>query len=287
MATLPGEQSAHSTRKLPSNLTQRILTGAVLLPIVLLAAIVGGWPLTILTGALACVGVAEFCLLAPEQDIQGSPVIAVPAGAAVILAFHFQQNSLWILALIIAALATFLLEAPRRPLDMRRRILQVLMTLSAVVYVAFPTGFLVELRAQTDGLVWLLLIFALTWGTDSLAYVGGRLWGKTLLAPHISPNKTREGALVGILGGIVPGILILAVSGKFTATLLILVVVGPFIAILGDLVESGLKRAFGVKDSHIEGLDILPGHGGVLDRVDALILVTFVCYLYLHLFVLL
>jgi phosphatidate cytidylyltransferase len=131
-----------------------------------------------------------------------------------------------------------------------------------------------------------MLIFALTWGTDSLAYIGGRLWGKTLLAPHISPKKTREGALVGIIGGIVPGILILLASDKLTVPLVLLVAVGPFIAILGDLVESGLKRAFGVKDSHIYGLNILPGHGGVLDRVDALILVTFFCYVYLHLFVL-
>jgi phosphatidate cytidylyltransferase len=286
MATLPGEQSTESTRKLPSNLTQRILTGVILLPIVLLAAIIGGWPFTLLTGALACVGVAEFCLLAQDREIRGSPIIAVPAGIGVILAFHFGQDSLWIIVMLIGGLATFLLETIRRSTPLRSRILQVALTLGGVLYVAFPTGFLVSLRGHPDGLVWLMLIFALTWGTDSLAYIGGRLWGKTLLAPHISPKKTREGALVGIIGGIVPGILILLASDKLTVPLVLLVAVGPFIAILGDLVESGLKRAFGVKDSHIYGLNILPGHGGVLDRVDALILVTFFCYVYLHLFVL-
>jgi phosphatidate cytidylyltransferase len=286
MATLPGEQSTQPAGKLPSNLTQRIITAAVVLPFVLVAAVVGGLPFTILAGSIGCVGVAEFYLLGQKRETQGSTLMGVPVSAAVMLAFHFQQDIIWIAALIIGGGLTFALETIRHPDDLRLSLMRAVMTLAGVLYVAFPTGFLIQLRGQPDGLMWLLLVFALTWGTDSFAYVGGRLWGKTKLAPHISPKKTLEGALVGVVGGILSGLLILMVSNKLTPVLFVMIVIGPFIAILGDLVESGLKRAFGVKDSHIMGLNILPGHGGVLDRVDALILVATFAFFYLHLLVL-
>lgn len=286
MATLPGEQSTQSG-KMPSNLTQRIITALVVLPFVLIAAILGGLPFTILAGSLACVGVAEFYLLAQNREVQGSTLIGVPTSAVVLLGFHLQQDLVWIGALLVGGVLAFTLETIRHPNDLRRSLMQVVMTLAGVVYVSIPTGLLIRLRAENDGLVWLLLVFALTWGTDTLAYVGGRLWGKTKLAPLISPKKTLEGALVGIVGGIVSGLLILIVSQKFEPSLIPLLAVGPLFAILGDLVESSLKRAFGVKDSHIMGFNILPGHGGVLDRVDALILVSTFSYVYLHLTVLL
>lgn len=286
MTTLPGEKPAQPTQKLPSNLTQRILTSVVLLPIVLIATIIGGLPFTLMAGSLACVGVAEFYLLAQRRLVQGSSLIGVPVSALVMLAFHFQEDRLWIGALIGGALLTFALETIRHPRDLRRSLLQVVMTLAGIAYVAFPTGFLIRMRALPDGLLWIILVYTLTWGTDSFAYIGGRLWGKTKLAPHISPKKTREGALVGILGGILPSILLLLAYGKLTPELFFLVVLGPFFAIMGDLLESWLKRTFDVKDSHIEGFNILPGHGGVLDRIDALILVSALCYAFLYLVVL-
>lgn len=286
MATLPGEQSTQQQGKTSSNLTQRIVTAMVVLPFVLIAAIIGGLPFTILAGSLGCIGVAEFYLLAQNREVQGSTLIGVPTSAVVMLAFHLQQDILLIAALLVGAVLTFSLETIRHPNDLRRSLMQVVMTLAGVLYVSLATGFLIRLRAEPDGIVWLLLVFALTWGTDSFAYLGGRLWGKTKLAPQISPKKTLEGALVGIIGGIVSGLLILVVSNKLTPALFVLLAIGPFVAILGDLVESGLKRAFSVKDSHIVGLNILPGHGGVLDRVDALILVATFTYVYLHLMVL-
>jgi phosphatidate cytidylyltransferase len=127
-------------------------------------------------------------------------------------------------------------------------------------------------------LVWLLLVFCVTWGTDSFAYIGGRLWGKTPLAPKLSPRKTLEGAVVGVIGGIVPSLILLATANLLSAGTIFFVLVAPLVAIAGDLFESGLKRFFEVKDSHIAGFDILPGHGGILDRTDALLLVSMFAY---------
>ena len=87
--------------------------------------------------------------------------------------------------------------------------------------------------------------------------------------------------MAGVVGGILPAALLLGLYGRLSVASWILLGAGPLLAILGDLVESGLKRALHVKDSHMVGFDILPGHGGVLDRIDGLILVATVSYFYL------
>src|SRR5690606_17236083 len=99
------------------------------------------------------------------------------------------------------------------------------------------------------------------WGSDTFAYLGGRFFGKTKLAPVLSPKKTVEGAIIGIFGGIIPATLVLFLGEQLTTGSFLLVCAGPFAAIGGDLFESALKRYFGVKDSHIAGLNIFPGHG--------------------------
>lgn len=284
MTTAPGEQAQPpATQKsfTPSNLTQRIVTGLVGLPIVLLAVFAGGWWLVLLAGAMATVGVLEFCALGRKRDVEGSGLVGVPVALAVILGFQLHEPTLWLGAFLLGAPAVFLLEMARNRHDPRRSLIKALTTEVAVLYVGFPAAFLVAIRNLSDGLIWLLMVLIVTWGTDTFAFIGGRLWGKTKLAPKISPKKTLEGAITGVVGGILPAAILLGLSNKFSTLAMIPIAAGPLLAILGDLVESGIKRAFDVKDSHIIGFDILPGHGGVLDRVDALILVTSFSYFYL------
>jgi phosphatidate cytidylyltransferase len=277
----PVSPTAQKQRPQPSNLTQRVITGFVALPFVLGAAFLGGWWLVLLVGVLTAVGVVEFCMLGRGRGIEGVALVAVPVALVVIIGIHLAMPEVWLGALLLCAPLAYVLDSLRSRHNSRTKLLKSLISLCAVAYVAIPSGLLVATRNLPNGLIWLMLILFLTWGTDSFAYIGGRLWGKTKLAPHISPKKTVEGAIVGIIGGIVPAIAILLATGLFSPLALVPVLIGPFLAILGDLVESWLKRAFQVKDSHLTGLDILPGHGGVLDRVDGLILVTTVTYLYL------
>jgi phosphatidate cytidylyltransferase len=263
-----------------SNLAQRIITALALLPVVLGLTIAGGWGFTLLVMVIGVIGTLEFYLLARQRPLQGSALIGMPMALSVLLAFHFGAHELWLLALAVGSAATFALELLRHPGSRRRSLVQVGMTLMGVLYVAFPAGFLIALRhaPDPDGLLWLLLTLSITWGTDTFAYIGGRLWGRHKLAPLISPKKTVEGALVGVIGGIVPSLLLLIAGNRLTVGLGLLVLVAPFAAILGDLLESSLKRFFSVKDSHVRGLDIFPGHGGVLDRIDALIMVAVLNY---------
>ena len=273
------------TRKQRSNLTQRIVTALVLAPVVLILVLWGGWAFAIGVALAAVIAALEFYLLAENRPEQGSALIGTPMVLSLVLIYQGGRPDLWPLVLIAGSLLTILIEFVRHPHTPRRNFRQLLMTLFGVFYIGFPAAFLVAIRNfEGDGLMWLAVVLALTWGTDIMAYVGGRLWGKHKLAPRISPKKTVEGAVVGYLGGALSSLAILAYAGEVTLPSLVLIAIGPIVAILGDLFESALKRAFQVKDSHIAGFNVLPGHGGVLDRVDALIWVTVLVYFFVLLF---
>ncbi len=266
--------------KIPlSNIAQRILTAVIVMPLVILAVLLGGLPFTVMVTVFAVIGVTEFYILAHNRPSQGSALVGIPTLIGVVFGFYFGEPLVWITALALGALTTFLLETLRHSGDIRRSIFQVGMTLAGVAYLGFPSGFLVSFRVLPDGALWILVILCVTWGTDTFAYVGGRLWGKTKLAPRLSPKKTLEGAVVGVFGGFVPSLILLALTDHLMPAAWVLIIFGPFVAILGDLGESALKRFFHVKDSHIAGLNILPGHGGILDRTDALLLVATFAYL--------
>ncbi len=262
----------------PSNIIQRVVTGLLALPIVLVAALAGGMAFTVMALLFAMLGISEFYMMAHDRASQGSTLIGIPMLIAFVLVFQTGDVLVLLLVLGIGAAATFLLETFRHSADVRRSLFQVGMTLLGVLYLGIPAAALISLRELPNGLIWILLIFCVTWGTDSFAYIGGRLWGKKPLAPRLSPKKTLEGAVVGVIGGIVPALILLAATDLMSAGTIIFVVFAPFVAIAGDLFESGLKRFFQVKDSHIAGFDILPGHGGILDRTDALLLVSMFAY---------
>jgi phosphatidate cytidylyltransferase len=281
MSTTPGEPTTANPSQRFSNLTLRILTASVALPVALLVAYVDGWLMAAVVVSIAVIGVVEFYILEQGRQVQGSSITGVPMTVAVIVAFFLEADRLWTGALVVGALATFILEMLRHQ-QVGRSLWQVGSTLAGVVYVAFPLGFLIAIRGLPDGWTWALLVLIITWGTDTFAYFGGRLWGRRKLAPRLSPKKTVEGAVAGVVGGIAVAALWLVIYGKLSVLSFVLIAIGPFAAILGDLIESAMKRFFQVKDSHIAGLDILPGHGGVLDRIDSMLLVSTLSYFYLR-----
>lgn len=153
------------------------------------------------------------------------------------------------------------------------------MLITGIGYVALPLALLHHLRLQS--LMIPLFLIASIWINDTMAYLGGSLVGKTPLAPSISPNKTREGSTVGILFAL--GFAIVW-STQFPQYLLIdylaLAFIGGAIGGAGDLVESQIKRWAGVKDSG----QLMPGHGGALDRFDSLIFASSFAFIYAFFF---
>lgn len=275
------DRTAVSTAQ-AANLRLRIITASVFLPLAIAASLFGGLVFLSFTLPVMCIGMLEFYVMEKDTRMQGSSLTGIPTGIAIALGFYFSQEWLWQIALAAGIVLTLLLEIYRKPNDVVLALAQVGTTMFGIIYIAFPTAFLLSLRnLQPDGLMWLFVVLAITWSTDSFGYVAGRFFGKTKLAPLISPNKTVEGAIGGIIGAWILAFGILIVAGAFEPPLIPMIVAGPFFAVSGDLFESALKRSFRVKDSFVEGLNLFPGHGGVLDRIDALLWVATWVFLYL------
>lgn len=202
-----------------------------------------------------CVVLALLATFAPLERLGGW----IPSGAA---------NGAYVLALLALNLLLWLLCIP---LILRRRApLPQGVTLAVGIIVLVPTAIaLVGLRAAD----WKLLLscMAIAWVADTAAFFAGRRFGKTKLAPAVSPGKTREGALGALLAVVLYGIAValaarLSLSALEWLLLVALLVVLTIFSILGDLLESWFKRQVGLKDSGT----LLPGHGGLLDRIDSL-----------------
>jgi phosphatidate cytidylyltransferase len=178
-------------------------------------------------------------------------------------------------ALLIAALAWVAIEV----LFLGRTIHQAGVSVIAPLYIGVPLGMLVAIQ-MTAGWRATLLLLATVVVSDSGQYYSGRTFGRTPLAPSISPKKTVEGAV----GGVVLGTAFMALAGPMVlpaADRVALALLGAaivFLGICGDLFESRLKRTAGIKDSSA----LIPGHGGVLDRVDALLFATPAFFVYLR-----
>jgi len=148
---------------------------------------------------------------------------------------------------------------------------------SGLVLVAFPLSYAIRLHASgTQGPLLLLFAMVIIWVGDTAAYFVGRSIGKHALAPHLSPKKTWEGTLASLIGSLMVALVFARYMTVPVGHLLGVAAVGNVAGQMGDLLESAYKRSAGIKDSG----SILPGHGGVLDRIDALILAIPVVWYY-------
>jgi phosphatidate cytidylyltransferase len=251
-------------------LVTRILSAVVLAPLVLLAIYLGGLAtaaLVAVAGGLMGWEWARMCN-GGRLDLSGGLVIAV----LVLLApFFLLGPSLTALGLLLSG-AVIAQAAGRLRGEKQEGWL-----LPGTVYIGLACLALLWLRAvPQDGRNLVFWLLAVVWATDSGAYFAGRAIGGPRLAPRISPNKTWAGLIGGALSAALVGVLAASLLGR-DATLL--VVGGMVLAVVaqgGDLLESWCKRRFGVKDSS----HIIPGHGGILDRVDGLLAVLLVAFLY-------
>lgn len=149
----------------------------------------------------------------------------------------------------------------------------------ALVYIALPLAYLPLARSFDRGGWWIMTLFFIVWGNDTFAYYTGRTMGAHKLSPRISPGKTVEGAVGGFVGGAVAAVLcnlLFGLGASVPAVAALSVAVGA-VAVLGDLAESVLKRSAGAKDSGT----MIPGHGGLLDRLDSLLFTIPVLYYFL------
>jgi phosphatidate cytidylyltransferase len=260
---------------------KRILTAVVLVPVVLLLIFFSPTQPLPLMGAIFVVAVLAIWEYLGLADAMGAktPRIVVEVGLAALLATIFRRSDLLEPVLGIVSLALFVICAFRSPVN--RVLPDAAYSILGLIYIGLPMGMLYLLSTRDNGPSLLLFLFLVVWSGDVAALYVGRAFGRWKLAPTLSPNKTWEGSLASIAGSVLVVLLLIWVSGRLVARnieaisypgsmlrwigLAVLVNMG---AQIGDLVESAIKRGAGVKDSG----HLLPGHGGMLDRIDALLL---------------
>ena len=260
-------------------LALRLASAAVGMPIIVAAILVGGPFFAALLGLAMLIALGEIAAICGVR--RASPAFLLAAaglGAALGVALTEAAPLHWVL--LIAALTVFgatTLEATLREQAPQAEPLRGYLAAAAVIttallYLALPAAAFVLIRESVgggDGAEWMLLGVLAVMSTDAAAYAGGRTLGKRRLAPAISPNKTVEGAIFGWLGGAGAVLALDQIFGLGAGIwpLILLALALPVAAQLGDLAESLFKRAQGVKDSS----NLIPGHGGVLDRLDSLL----------------
>jgi phosphatidate cytidylyltransferase len=258
---------------------KRVVTAAVLIPLVLLLIFKGPfWLITPVVGLVAGLALWEYLSLADAQGAK-TPRIATLISVGFVFLCVFYRPELLAQLLGAVALVLLIVCAFRSPIE--RVLTDAAFSLFGVLYVGLTLATIPLISAQENGPSLLLFLFFVVWAGDIAALYVGRSMGKKKLAPAISPGKTWEGSIASVVGSVIVGVLLVLLAGALArrnvealfypgsiARWVFLAVLLNVAAQVGDLVESAIKRGAGVKDSGA----MLPGHGGILDRIDALLL---------------
>lgn len=267
----------------------RILTALTALPILILSILLPSqvshpaytnWLFLIIAGLAFAAGLFEFFTLTKKLELKADANLGYLGAAVFFVAFLFDAPTrfpdLLILTAALFIIAVFISQTFRFQADFSKMLTGVGATILGVFYVAFLGGFIIATRVGFENSIvpnlstkLLGFFFLVLMGSDSGAYFAGKAFGKHKLAPKISPGKTWEGSIGGILAS-----LAFAALAHFwflpelaLAYALPLAAVMSVVGALGDLAESAMKRGSDVKDA----ANILPGHGGLLDRLDSLV----------------
>ena len=261
-------------------LKQRVITGAVGVPLIILAIWFGIPWFSILMAAATLAGTYEFYRMANFDKREPLLYLGLLWALALVLSPHYKSTDVLptvITAAMLISLIWLLCHSPRE-----KAFRNWAWTIVGALYVGWMLSYWLNLHGLADGRSWVYLAMLTTFVNDTGAFFIGRARGKHKLAPAISPAKTWEGAIGGLLCAILGAIVIamvLNLISPFTFKYWQIITLGFLVSLfaqLGDLVESLLKRNTGAKESG----SLLPGHGGILDRFDSIIFVGAVVYYY-------
>ena len=260
------------------DLTKRVIVAFFGIPLLISATYLGGWYFFAIIILVSTVSLWEFYAIQRNKNIFPQRFIGIIAG---ILILTGVQTDAWHLTGIFVLIIMMLILGTEMFRTHKSVSINIGVTLLGIIYIPFFLAAFLYLRTHLDNLLpsvsqagfkFIMMIFVSIWICDTFAYAFGRMLGKHKLFEKVSPNKTMEGGIAGIIGsllvlGLVKQMDILPLSWMQTAGIGILIgIVGQ----AGDLVESWFKRDAGVKDSS----NLLPGHGGMLDRFDSIIFVS-------------
>ena len=254
-------------------LVKRLWVAVILLPIGMAAILAGGWYLTALVAVFMGLAAWEYSNLFHMGGLRPSTILVIGGTLLLLIGRNLTGfgSTAWMISLIVIVVMTYHLVAYEHGRDQAGTDFAV--TLAGIFYIGWFGAYFISLRNLPEGKWWVLIVLPAVWFADTGAYFIGKRFGKHLLCPRLSPKKTWEGYIGGILVGVLLTALFAALwhvgagpTSEVTAWhgALVGLVMGIF-PTLGDLGESMIKRQVGVKDSG----NLLPGHGGAFDRVDS------------------
>ena len=251
----------------------RLISGIILVIIALATIISGSWILFFTLLAVSLIGMRELYKVMKVSDEHVTVLELVGYLGAVLyyIAMRADFGNYGTMAIIISMILILFVYVFGYP---KYRAEQVMAAFFGVVYVAVMLSFIYLTRSLPDGkfLVW--LIFLCSWGCDTCAYCVGMLIGKHKMAPVLSPKKSIEGAVGGVVGAALLGVIYAAATQGKMAEYALICAVGALISMVGDLAASAIKRNQNIKDYG----KLIPGHGGILDRFDSVIITAPVIY---------
>ena len=247
-----------ASAKPSSSFKVRVISALVMAPLAILIVWAGGWALALFTAAAGVLMSYEWArLTSPERPGPAAALLTTILFCAVLGAALGSWAAA--VALVAGAGIAMLLAGPGKP--------WLGWTGFGILYTALPCLAFLWLRGLPEGLSTLFWVLALVWAVDTGAYFAGRGIGGPKLAPQISPNKTWAGLGGGVAAALLVGIAAAALAGANAVSLALISAGLAFVEQAGDLMESAVKRRFNAKDAG----RLIPGHGGLLDRVDGLI----------------
>ena len=251
----------------------RLISGIVLVIIALATIISGSWILFFTLLAVSLIGMRELYKVMKVSDEHVTVLELVGYLGAVLYYISMKADfgnygTMAIIISMILILFVYVFGYPKYHAE------QVMAAFFGVIYVAVMLSFIYLTRSLPDGkfLVW--LIFLCSWGCDTCAYCVGMLIGKHKMAPVLSPKKSIEGAVGGVAGAALLGVIYAAATQGKMAEYALICAVGALISMVGDLAASAIKRNQNIKDYG----KLIPGHGGILDRFDSVIITAPVIY---------
>ena len=260
-------------------MTPRLASAGVGLPLLALAIWVGGPWFSAVVAAAAAAGALELCQMLRRRGRRPASLVAAAWAVGLVAGAHFLVSGSSFLVTLSAVAVAIVLSAVIWLLA-RRREVSGWADWGITAGAAFSLGALLAhatlLRGLDQGREWVFLAVLVTFAADTAAFFVGRAIGKRPLAPSISPGKTWEGAVAGLVAAVGASVALAPLFG-LDATLAVALALGMLLGVvgqIGDLVESKLKRYAGVKDSGW----LIPGHGGVLDRLDSIVFNLAVVY---------
>lgn len=264
----------------------RLLSGIVLMVIAILFLMAGGYPLFALITVISVIGQFElYRTVGMEKTLPGILCYLSGIGLDVLIfsirsaekglsGVHFEHLFLWLLGTLVFLMACYVIGYPRYHSE------QMTMLFFGLFYVTLMMSFVFQLRLIKRGVIYVWFIFIGAWGSDTCAYCVGKLLGKHKMPSELSPNKTVEGCVGGILGAALIGFLFAVAffpNGWYWGLLALTCGIASVFSQIGDLTASAIKRNHDIKDYG----NLIPGHGGILDRFDSILFIAPIIYYFI------